>query len=84
MIILGPCFGLALLRLPIPSAELQLDSSYRQAYAHFLKTDAQAGIDYIFNYGPLGHFLVPFFDRDLYWLDFAVASATTSRTRRRC
>jgi hypothetical protein len=51
------------------------DPSFQQAYAYFLAETLQAGEDYIFTYGPLGHFLIPRFQPGLFWLDHVVGFA---------
>lgn len=63
----------AVTRLPAMTSLNGPDASWREAYVYFLKTDAQAGVDYTFTYGPLGHFLYPVYDPDLYTLDVAIA-----------
>jgi hypothetical protein len=48
-------------------AEGDVDLSWNQAYAYFLKNHAQAGKDYVFTYGPLGYFQTDLYDADLFW-----------------
>lgn len=64
--------ALAFIRYPRPTTDPWLDPSYEEAYAYFMKTGAQAGVDYAFTYGPLGHFIIARFDPQLYYLDCAV------------
>lgn len=45
----------ALLWFPSPASDRFLDQGYGLAYAWFLKTGKQAGVDYAFTYGPLGY-----------------------------
>jgi hypothetical protein len=47
-----------------------LDPSWQQSLGVFLKADAQAGTDYVFTYGPLGYFLYPLHDSDLWWYGY--------------
>ncbi|MBL7646886.1 MAG: hypothetical protein JNK74_11930 [Candidatus Hydrogenedentes bacterium] len=65
--------GLALVGMPLETTTPALDPSWVEAYLHFTKTGAQAGVDYVFTYGPLAHFIAPVYDPDLYALDIAVA-----------
>jgi hypothetical protein len=44
-----------------------LDESWAQALAHFYRTGAQAGTDYVFTYGPLGTFATEAYDPGCYW-----------------
>ncbi len=44
-----------------------LDHSWMQALGHFYRTNAQAGTDYVFTYGPLGFFATEAHDHELYW-----------------
>ena len=70
LIILGT---LALVGMPLETTTPALDPSWVEAYVHFTKTGAQAGVDYMFTYGPLAHFIAPAYDPDLYVLDLVVA-----------
>lgn len=65
--------GLALVGMPLETTTPALDPSWVEAYVHFTKTGAQAGVDYLFTYGPLAHFIAPTYDPDLYALDIVVA-----------
>lgn len=49
----------------IPTPDL--DSSWSQALGECFKTRAQAGIDYIFTYGPLGGLGNVIYDKQMYW-----------------
>lgn len=51
--------------LGVPS-ERFLDVSYAMVLAHMLKIGARAGVDYVFNYGPLGYFRSPLFVDELF------------------
>jgi hypothetical protein len=55
------------LLFPSLVAGASLDPSWMQALGHFYRTDAQAGTDYVFTYGPLGFFATWTHDPDLYW-----------------
>jgi hypothetical protein len=48
-----------------------IDSSWAQSLAHFCKHRFQAGQQYIFTYGPLGYFITPNYDADLFWFKVA-------------
>ena len=67
-----------LARLPAATSKPTLDMSFREAYEYFWKTGAQAGVDYIFTYGPMGHFLVSRFDRELFYFDHFVILFVTA------
>ena len=57
--------------LPRPSGHgRRQDPSWELALAHFLRNKFQAGIDYIYTYGPLGYVLTATYDRSLYWLKY--------------
>jgi hypothetical protein len=59
----------------LPPADDFGDPSFQQALGYFLAEGLQAGEDYIFTYGPLGHFLIPRYHPGLFWLDWAVGLA---------
>lgn len=59
---------ISLLALPV-TAEGK-DPSWELALAHFFRNKFQAGVDYIYTYGPLGYFLTASYDRSLYWLKY--------------
>jgi hypothetical protein len=61
----------ALLDFPRRAADTGLDDSWAQALGHFLKHQAQAGVDYHFTYGPLGFFLTWTYEPDLFWYKVA-------------
>jgi hypothetical protein len=73
VVVLYVAGGLALVGLPLETTTPALDPSWVEAYVHFTKTGAQAGVDYMFTYGPLAHFIAPAYDPDLYALDLVVA-----------
>src|SRR5437773_953468 len=50
---------------------IAVHQSFEQALAHFLKTHAQAGKDYVFTFGPLGYFYTTAYDPDLFWNKYA-------------
>jgi hypothetical protein len=60
-----------LLIFPSLVAGNNLDHSWMQAMGHFYRTDAQAGTDYVFTYGPLGFFATEAYDGPLYWQRYA-------------
>jgi hypothetical protein len=62
---------IALLDFPQRAFGLNFDESWAQALGHFLKHRFQAGADYLFTYGPLGFFLPPTYDPDLFRLKLA-------------
>lgn len=47
-----------------------IDTSFGDAYAYFMTSHQQAGLDYIFTYGPLGHFIHSFFRQELFWIGY--------------
>jgi hypothetical protein len=57
---------------PQMAAGDHLDRSWREAYTHYLKNHLQAGSDYLFSSGPLGHFYSPVYDAELFGLDYFV------------
>jgi len=61
-----------LTRMVQDPAHRPIDPSFQQAYSYFFLNATQIGKDYIFTYGPLGHFMVPRFHPDLFWLDYVV------------
>jgi hypothetical protein len=61
--------GLSLLSFGAPPASINLDASWTQALGYAFKNDFQAGVDYIFTYGPLGYFWASSsYDSDLFYL----------------
>jgi hypothetical protein len=75
---------LLLVRFTPPRAEIstELDASWQQAYPYFHSQGFQAGIDYVFTYGPLAHleighfFAAQFWTRVLVWqLGFGALTA---------
>ena len=64
---LGFLTWVALLAFPTFTAGRDLDQSWAQAYAYFLTHRFQAGVDYIFTFGPLGYFYTQAYDANLYW-----------------
>jgi hypothetical protein len=49
------------------------DPGWQQALGEFLRTRAQAGVDYVFTYGPLGYFMCPTYEPALFWPYYIVA-----------
>lgn len=47
--------------------DIGLDPSWEYAYSHFATHGLQAGVDYVYTYGPLSHFPIGAFDPDLDW-----------------
>lgn len=47
------------------------DPSWEIGLGYFLRHRFQAGMDYVFTYGPLGYFLTESYDPALYWLKYA-------------
>jgi hypothetical protein len=62
---------ISLLSFPTFVAGDSLDQSWQQCLGYFLRHRLQAGIDYIFTYGPLGYFTTTAYDPDLFWPKFA-------------
>jgi hypothetical protein len=48
-----------------------LDSSWQQALGYFLTHRFQAGVDYVFTYGPLGYFHTTAYVPELFWWKYA-------------
>lgn len=58
--------------LSVPVVEpVGVDQAWQAALAHFYKTGAQAGVEYVFTFGPLGYFYTTAFDAELYWHKYA-------------
>jgi hypothetical protein len=70
LVYLGLTFLLT--RLVQDPANRPIDPSFQQAYSYFFLNATQIGKDYIFTYGPMGHFIVPRYHPDLFWLDYGV------------
>lgn len=67
MLLLGALLWISLLDFPHEPAATHLDSSWQQALGYAYKQNLQAGIDYIFTFGPLGYFHFSPYDKDLFW-----------------
>jgi hypothetical protein len=48
-----------------------LDPSWMQCLGYFLEHRFQAGVDYVFTYGPLGSFICPIYCPGLFWWKYA-------------
>src|SRR5437773_11936289 len=48
-----------------------LDGSWEQALGYFMAHRAQAGVDYVFTYGPLGYFDTNAYEPSLFWWKYA-------------
>lgn len=57
---------IALLDFPVVGAHGPLDDSWQEAYGYCFKHRLQAGVDYIFTFGPLGTFYTSAYDPDLF------------------
>jgi hypothetical protein len=66
-----PVVAVVALAFPRIIATTDIDQSWGQALGYFYKHHMQAGVDYIFTYGPLGYFASRIYDRDLYFQYFA-------------
>jgi len=80
--ILFALLWLSFLNFPAPKI-INLDTSWQQAFAHFFKHAWQAGVDYIFTYGPLGYLSLkePSYDPELFYTSviwWSLASLLTS------
>lgn len=73
VVMLAVLGGLALVGMPLETTGPALDPSWVEAYVHFTRTGAQAGVDYMFTYGPLAHFIAPAYHPDLFSLDLVMA-----------
>jgi hypothetical protein len=64
-------FWISLLKFPDYVFHIGPDESYEQALGFFLRNRMQAGVDYIFTYGPLGYFYSRAYHPDLYWYKYS-------------
>ena len=71
VLVLGTLMWFDFLQFPRPIFGIDLDYSWSVAIGHFLKHRSQAGVDYIFTYGPLGFFGNGAFDPDLFWFGYS-------------
>jgi hypothetical protein len=62
---------LSLLAFPDFVAGDELDPSWAQALNYFYTHGYQAGVDYIFTFGPLGAFATRAYDADVFWQRYA-------------
>ena len=62
---------LHLLRFPTEIHGPGLDQSWQQCLGYFLTHRFQAGVDYIWTYGPLGYFATQSYDGALFWWKYA-------------
>ncbi len=62
----GLVLWLSFLNFPGAVAGDDLDLSWQQALGYFFKHHLQAGVDYVFTFGPLGTFYTSAYDPDLY------------------
>jgi hypothetical protein len=71
--------GIWMVTLDFPNviAADDLDLSWGQALGHFVSHSSQAGVDYIFTYGPLGYFSTENYDASLFsyafWWNIIIA-----------
>lgn len=68
LLLAGLLNWISLLDLPL-TAEGK-DPSWELPFAYFIRHQFQAGVDYIYTYGPLGYVLTLSYDRDLFWLKY--------------
>lgn len=69
---LGAVFYISTLTLPNYIATEDVDQSWSQLLAHLATTDARAGVDTIFPYGPCYDLVVHPFEAKLFWQNYAV------------
>ncbi len=62
---------LHLLRFPTAIHGPGLDESWQQCLGYFLLHRFQAGVDYVWTYGPLGYFATQSYNGDLFWWKYA-------------
>jgi hypothetical protein len=62
---------LSILSFPYQVPGVSLDESWQASFAYFLNHGLQAGIDYVYNHGPLGYFSTNIYDPNLYWFAYA-------------
>ncbi len=70
-LVFGALLWLSAMRLPYMPNEPTFGASWRIAEAELYKRGAQWGIDAVFTYGPLGGFILPIYDREIVWRQFA-------------
>lgn len=58
---------LMLLDFPSQLVSRALDPSWKRCLGHFLSHGYQCGVGYVWTYGPLGYFIWPIYDADLFW-----------------
>jgi hypothetical protein len=75
LVLTAAVFWAALLWFPEPIIGRELDQGWALALGHFLKLKRQAGVDYVWTYGPLGYLAVPAFVPGLFGLKYAWAIA---------
>ena len=75
LVVVGVVLWLALLWFPEAAESVRLDEGWGLTYGRFMSTRAQAGVDYIFTYGPLGYLMVPLYFPGLFWLKYGWAAA---------
>lgn len=64
-------FWVSLLALPDYAYDVRLDGSWELALGRLMSARAQAGVDYIFTYGPLGYFYTTAYQPDLFAVKYA-------------
>ncbi len=67
VVLAGFLLWIGLLEFPSHVAGDDLDASWQQCLGHFLVHRLQAGVDWIFTYGPLGYFATTAYVPELFW-----------------
>jgi hypothetical protein len=68
--LIGLLIWVSIISVPVVEA-VGVDQSWERALAHFFHKEAQAGVDYVFTFGPLGVFYTTAFDATLFWPKYA-------------
>ncbi|MCY3000926.1 MAG: glycosyltransferase [Planctomycetota bacterium] len=66
-LVLGTLLWLRGLSIADPTVDIALDPSWVAAYPRFALEGLQAGVDYVYTYGPLSHFPIGDFEPALAW-----------------
>ncbi|MGH7226358.1 MAG: hypothetical protein ACRELF_24345, partial [Gemmataceae bacterium] len=62
---------LVLLDFPRQIATLAIDPSWKRCLGYLLTHRYQCGVDFVWNHGPLGYFIHPVYDANLFWWKYA-------------
>src|SRR5437899_2177202 len=71
-VVLGVMLFVAATALPSYTAGENADEGWSQLLAHLASTDARAGVDYIFPYGPLFELVLSPYEPSRFWHKYAL------------